>query len=213
MREPLCVPYLPNEDIWKAARDFLQQTHAENSIPIPIERMVESLKIDIVPMRGLQRTFQMEGCTSRDRSTIYVDEWVANHREPRYRFTLAHEVGHIRLHPQIFERLQDEASTPEKWRGFFARLPEPDQLKIEFQAYAFAGLVLVPPQHLVHEYDRVAPGVRQMMRASSLEDVPREKVLEIAWEKLTAMISPAFNVSNAVIRRRLKFDGFKPEDL
>ena len=155
----------------------------------------------------------MEGCTSRDRKTIYVDEWLADRRESRYRFTLAHEVGHISLHAQIFERLQDEGSTPEQWRAFLGQLSEPNRLKIEFQAYTFAGLVLVPPHHLTHEYKRSAVEVRRMIAAPSLEDVPHEKVIEIAWDKLTEMISAPFNVSREVIYRRLKFDGFKPENL
>jgi len=42
---------------------------------------------------------------------------------------------------------------------------------------------------------------------------PRGQVTEMAWDELVTRLAPSFSVSEEVIRRRLEFDGFKPEDL
>ena len=64
-----------------------------------IEEIVEfDFRINIVPVLGLQREFEVEGFTSGDLKNIYVDEYTYTDRITRYRFTLAHEMGHIVLH-------------------------------------------------------------------------------------------------------------------
>ncbi len=213
MPEPPHIPYLSNERLRREAEAFLGQTHPSKSIPVPIEVMVERLGVDIVPVPNLQRTFDLVGCTSADMTCIYVDQRVAESRESRYRFTLAHEIGHVRLHPQIFECLRRAASTANQWQDFIGHVPDMLYRSMEWQANMFAGLVLVTPAHLKREYEHVAAEVCKMMKAAAQESIPREQVVDMAWDELVTRLAPPFGVSEDVIRRRLEFDGFKPEDL
>ncbi len=84
------------------AIDFLQAHDPDGTLPVPIELIVERMGIDIVPVPGLKRGYDLEGFTSCDRQAIYVDEQEPFNYETRYRFTLAHEVGHVILHDYLF---------------------------------------------------------------------------------------------------------------
>ncbi len=213
MNQPLDIPYLSREHLIAQASAFLDETHKSRSLPIPIESMTERLGLDIVPCPGFQDRFDMVGSIAADMTCIYVDQWVAESRESRFHFTLAHEIGHVRLHPQLFERLRDDATTISGWIAFIAAIPEALYSSMEWQANVFAGLVLVPPEALKYEYDRVVGEIRKMMQDPRLKNLPREQVVEIAWEGLVTRLVQPFSVSEEVIRRRLEFDGFKPQDL
>src|SRR3990170_5433471 len=96
------IPVYSYEDLRKKADEFLLKYHPSANIPVPIEEIVEfDFRINIVPVLGLQREFEVEGFTSGDLKNIYVDEYVYTDRITRFRFTLAHEMGHIVLHTVI----------------------------------------------------------------------------------------------------------------
>ena len=81
---------------------------------------------------------------SRDMQQICVDGAVFEDFPGRYRFSLAHEVGHRQLHADIYAQLQ--FSEIADWKNLICNeVGEKDYGKLEFQAYAFAGLILVPP--------------------------------------------------------------------
>ena len=79
-------------------------------------RMIERMGVDIVQLDDLQGLIHSPGCTSGDRKVIYVDKFVSEKREARYRYTLAHEVGHIVLHQEMFDYLLEKSRTTGSWR-------------------------------------------------------------------------------------------------
>jgi hypothetical protein len=98
------IPVYSYEDLRKKADNFLREHHPSGNIPVPIEEIVEFVfGMNIVPVLGLQREFEVEGFTSGDLKNIYVDEYVYTDRPSRYRFTLAHEIGHVVLHRHLYE--------------------------------------------------------------------------------------------------------------
>ncbi len=213
MRPPLVIPYLSVGRLRNKAEGFLEANHPSRSLPIPIEQIVERLKIDIVPIANLQEWFDMVGCTSADMKYIYVDQSVADSRESRFRFTLAHEIGHVWLHKEAFTNLREDAPEPGEWRAFIRGIPSAIYSSMEWQANTFAGLVLVPSSCLRRGFDQSVGAIRKMMKSPALKRVPKQQITEIAWEELTTRLAAHFSVSEAVIHRRLEFDKFKPEDL
>ena len=136
------IPVYSYEDLRKKADDFLREHHLSGAIPVPIEEIVEfDLKINIVPVLGLQREYEVEGFTSGDLKNIYVDEYVYTDRITRYRFTLAHEIGHIVLHRHLYSA--HKFNSIDGWKEFINSLTEKEHSWLEYQGYAFAGLVLV----------------------------------------------------------------------
>ncbi|MGE5300409.1 MAG: hypothetical protein ACM3MB_05535, partial [Acidobacteriota bacterium] len=59
-------------DLRKKADEFLRKHHPSGDIPVPIEEIAEfDFGINIVPVLGLQREFEVEGFTSGDLQNIY----------------------------------------------------------------------------------------------------------------------------------------------
>jgi hypothetical protein len=73
----LDVDFLPYEKIAGEAINFLSKHHPEDTLPVPVEEIIEfDLQIEIVPIPNLQRDFDIEGFTSSDLKSIYVDDFI-----------------------------------------------------------------------------------------------------------------------------------------
>ncbi len=96
------APILSYEDINESATGFLEQKGLDDNFPNPIDEVVEfDYSIDIVPFPNLQGDFDIDGFMSGDLSRIYIDDFIFKKRPFRYRFTLAHEIGHLILHKDL----------------------------------------------------------------------------------------------------------------
>jgi Zn-dependent peptidase ImmA (M78 family) len=189
---------LSYEDIRRRADTFLSKHHASGSIPIPVEEIIDlQLKLDIFPIPGLLKDIDIDGFTTSDLTCICVDDFVYNNRNSRYRFTLAHELGHIVLHEKLFESASFRKIA--EWKRFYAGIPESDRSWVEYQAYAFGGLVLVPKLQLHREIPKCIALVKKhggwvAKDASAAQDFVEECLAE------------KFDVSREVIFKRLDKD-------
>ena len=142
------IPIHSYEALRKKADDFLRTYNPSGTIPIPIEEIVElEFNINIIPVLALQREFKVEGFTSSDLKNIYVDEYVYTDYLNRYRFTLAHEIGHIVLHRNLYS--ENLFSSIAEWKEFINSMTEEEHGWLEYQGYAFDGLILVPRENLI----------------------------------------------------------------
>ena len=98
------VPTLSYENIREIAEQFLAVHWPSRTIPIPIEEIIElNLKINIAPLPNLWRDFRIDGYLNSNRNTICVDQYQYETLNEKYRFTLAHELGHYLLHEEIYK--------------------------------------------------------------------------------------------------------------
>ena len=195
------IPIYSYEDLRKKADNFLRTYNPTSTIPVPIEEIVEfEFGINIVPVLGLQREFEIDGFISSNLKNIYVDEYVYTDRINRYRFTLAHEIGHSVLHASVFRAHQ--FSSIDGWKEFTNFLPDADHRWLEYQGYAFAGLVLVPKEILAKQTEK-------WIRKIKGEGISLDQNLDFAWELITAHLGKVFQVSSSVIEKRLEKDGIK----
>ena len=206
----LNVEYLSYNEITDVAYNFSASHKIEDKIPVPIEEVIEfDLNIDIVPIPSLQRDFDIEGFSSSDFSCIFVDEYVYKEREYRYRFTLAHELGHFALHKNLFEQYKFESV--EDWKAFVSQVDQRDYDKFEFQGYAFAGLFIFPPEHLRRLFwdalNEILPDIEQ----AKSRQIKREKYLNYATESIARTLVPIFKASTGAITRRIARDGLENE--
>jgi Zn-dependent peptidase ImmA (M78 family) len=141
--------------------------------PVPVERIAQFL--------GAQIAYEafdgdVSGMLYRDanRTLIGVN---SSHAPTRQRFTLAHEIAHLRLHkgqPVFIDRL-----VRVNWRDGTS-----DQE--EAQANAFAAELLMPRQLMLQEIERQIKRSRQ-----------------IAPEQLISSLAETFRVSQEAMRYRL----------
>ena len=199
------IPYRSNDDLCAEAEQFfLAAHHPSGEIPVPIEEIVEfDLGIGITPIPGLQSRFRIDGSISLDLTEIIVDDRIMERVPVRYRFTLAHEVGHFVLHQSVIRRMQ--VANPEDWKREILRTSAEDYSRMEFQAYEFAGCVLVPRKPLVESFE-------QANEIASDRGLNLEEMGTYGFEHAAEWIAPRFEVSRQVIERRLKREGFWSEE-
>jgi Zn-dependent peptidase ImmA (M78 family) len=190
------VPHLSYEQIRVQADAFLAQYNQSHKIPVPIEEIVEfSLDLNIIPLPGLQKAYDTVAFISSDFKSIYVDKFVLENRERRYRFSLAHEVGHFWLHKVCLSEFT--FNSIEDWKRFESNIDDESYGWLEFQAYSFGGLVLVPRGHLAS----CKRSLEEQIRGAGM-DATTDAAQEIVAERLVV----EFNVSREAIDKRLLKD-------
>lgn len=203
------VPRYNYEQIRAKADEALKKHHPSGVLPIPLQAIVEfSYEITIVPIPGLYDTYDIDAFTGKSRKTIHIDEGVFQHRSPnRYRFSLAHELGHIELHQEFFDEFQ--FNNIEEWKSAHARMLEWQRNTLEFQAYEFAGLFLVPREPLIGELDRALKVLQRAQEVRKTNFDLRQNS-DLAKPYVCNFVAKRFQVSEAVIEKRLTKDGLWP---
>ena len=203
----LGVPYLEYEDIRQGANVFLGRYYPAKSIPLPIERIVEqNLQLDIVPIPNLLKDHRVDGFIKSNGREIVIDEFICDRRPARYRFTLAHEVGHLQMHLGLFTKVG--IGRVQDWIAFWNDLSEKSRRYLEWQANAFAGLVLVPGEHLESEIRSwVGKFSREIIIARNAK-ISEESIEDQLRKAISDQICLRFEVSPEVINRRIDKEGF-----
>jgi hypothetical protein len=196
------APFLPYENIKPIAHDFLIKFHGSLEIPIPIDLIAErDLGLAIIPSHEMQNVYGIEGFLSKDCSSINVDQYVMENRLYRYRFTIAHEIGHLVLHRGLYDNAQYE--TTEDWIAFVNQIEAAEYGWAERQAYWFAGLVLLPPEVFAGKFnDYVARATEQ--------GYPIKIHFDEFIQFIAAPLGREFEVSADVVDRQIRYEGLKP---
>lgn len=121
--------------------------------PVPVEELLEShlelqLSFDDLSKR-LGQTDVLGASWIADRAVVIdesLDPTVHPHREGRYRFTVAHEIGHWRLHRALLEadRAQPLLFGDAERKPSIVCRGQSRKERIEWQADTFAGFLLMP---------------------------------------------------------------------
>jgi Zn-dependent peptidase ImmA (M78 family) len=201
----LNVRFLPKSILEDEASSFLNQNKLAE-IPINIEFVAEcNYMIHIVPFAGLLQEYGIDGYSASDFSTIYVDEFVYNQRPTRLRFTVAHELGHRVLHEKYLSMLK--FSSVDQWIEIILNnLDRSDYEKMEYQANAFAGLVLVPQDNLKVQFKNVLHSLTDLIEEAKTNGLTRNDYLDTVIYTIADELSTQFEVSLDVMTIRIKTD-------
>jgi hypothetical protein len=190
------IPYIPIEKIHRAADSFRDQ-YAKESCPVEIQDIVEfDLGMKLIPHPGLWEHHGIDAFLTSDFSGICIDEnqLLQECYQGRLRFSLAHEIGHKILHRNLWLPLKIER--PVDYLRFYDTLDEREYGSIEFQAYEFAGRMLVDPVRLKQELEK------QLKKIPSEFDIKRNATAIGAY--VASPIARVFGVSSVVIEKRLQ---------
>lgn len=197
------VPFLSYDRIKaEAARVRLQGNYAKR-FPVDIELIVErDYQIDVVPIRGLQDRFNIDAFISWDMTTISVDEFVLENRLNRYRFTLAHELGHRVLHRDVLQTMKCESI--EDWKSQMRDFPERAYGFLEYQANTFANCLLI----LADELDRRFDAAIEQIKDAGLNP---SQYPDECLDAMATGLGKQFEVSREAILHRVtnKHEGFE----
>jgi hypothetical protein len=195
------IAYLTDDEIRQVAEDLLvHYSSALIPVPVPIEEIVEiHLRLEIIPFRAYKQRFSADGSISTDLTNITVDEEAMNRYPSRYRFTLAHEVGHLLLHRDYIQSLaHDEVAD---WKASLLGTTPTDRSRMEYQASQFAGCLLVPREPLATAFEEA----RQLLEKRGFDIA---ELSDIAMDTISGAIAKQFEVSTQVVSIRLKKEGF-----
>lgn len=182
------IPYLRKEDIVKEAENLLGECW-DGSFPVDVEAICDSLNIDIMPVYGLSKDLGIDAFISADFKTIHVDLTEFEKGSHRYRFSIAHELGHYVLHKKYCPA---NAADLNEWFESFRKFTNN---YAEFQANYFAGSLLVPEKELIRVLNDAFDSsfVRNYWNASSAE-----------LSRILTRVRKHFMVSDIVIARRMR---------
>ena len=193
-------PYLTYDDVDRNAADVLKKHDRLEEVPVDMEALIEfDMGLKIIPQRGLEDEFGVVGFLSFGMTSIIVDEYVLERQPTRYRFTLAHELGHRVLHADSFRLLQVRSVAD--WVDFYLTLPEQDYGWFERHAYWFAGALLVPEHTLLPQYEAA-------MAKVGAEGLDGAMLSYRSRSTVAGAIAKRFHVSTGVVSRRLNEVGF-----
>ena len=199
------APYNPKERIWQEA-DKLRSVHPTGrSLPVKVLELAEfDLGLELVPVDGLREQLDIEALLMGDLRSILVDRhaFMSPHLEYRLRFSVAHEIGHLILHRDIYGGLQH--TTAKEWFDYISAIPDVEYGWVEWQAYEFAGRLLVPPDPLRKAFQTAI----QTAQAAGYADWLAAD--EAALDYIAARIAPKFGVSAEVIAKRLRAEKLWP---
>ena len=200
----LTVPYLSYENIETKAEEFLAEHHPSRSLPIPIDDIVElKLGLNIVPCPELVQIHARNGFLTLDRSEIWVDQIQMDNFYNKYRFTLAHEVGHYVLHADFYGKNAVSATTwsIEEYIAWQNSIPNSVIGLLDTQANKFAGIVLVPTPELTKECQRIVS-----QYSEELSEIYKDFTIlpEDAWTFMSNEIAKAFEVNPQVVQIRIE---------
>lgn len=192
------APFIKIEDIIRAADGFRKRYWPQETIPVGIFEIVEfELGIEIQPIYNLREAGDVDALLLGDLKTIAVDQndFLNERAQNRLRFSIAHELGHLELHRDIFSKII--YSSIEEWIAFFQQIPEDQYYWIEQHAYEFAGRLLVPREKLIEKLDDAVA----LARSSGFDSWDTSG--DSTRQYVAHGIARHFEVSDQVIERRL----------
>jgi hypothetical protein len=159
------VPYLADRHIEEEASLLLAEFGNEHgqvtSPPIPIDDIVDvflRLTMEIKDLRELFGVGDVHGALWVSKRKVQIDSSldpeVFPAKRSRYRFTLAHEAGHWRLHRHLFQGSANQLSLlPGAERPEYV-CRSTDRAPIEIQANKFAAALLMPRDMVKRAWDK-----------------------------------------------------------
>lgn len=119
------APFIPKQRIWQEA-DRLRTAHpAGRELPVKILDLAEfDLHLDLVPVDRLREQLDIDALLMGDLKSILVDKraFMSPRLEYRLRFSVAHEIGHLVLHHDIYAGLRH--ATAVEWFDYISAIPD-----------------------------------------------------------------------------------------
>jgi len=192
--------YLTYRHVGEYVEAFLKKYHSSLQLPVPIEWIIESdLGLHIVPFPNLYRIFSQSGFLSADRMKIFIDEYQYDNFVEKYRFTLAHEIGHFIMHKSLYEGLP--FNSEQEFIEYLQSRPTKELYWHETQGGWFAGQLLVPTSQL----KRYCIDLLESNRDQFSKD--RHLSYEF-WSYASNELAEPFEVNPIVIEIRIRQESF-----
>ncbi|GBU21061.1 hypothetical protein R80B4_00950 [Fibrobacteres bacterium R8-0-B4] len=135
----LNVPHYSKKEIIALASDFCKRYDMVLGNAYLIDEAIElGLEMDISPEPRLYLDYDIDAFTTGNFTRIVIDDSLLQRSPARYRFTLAHEVGHYVLHRDTLSAANID--TVSDWMEFHKSLSDNDHKQMERQCDIFEAI-------------------------------------------------------------------------
>ena len=199
------APFNPKERIWQEADRLRAAYPAGRELPVKILDLAEfDLGLELIPVEGLREQLDIDALLMGNLKSILVDKraFINPRLEYRLRFSVAHEIGHFVLHRDIYGALKHASAV--EWFDYISAIPEVVYGWVEWQAYEFAGRLLVPPDALREAFQAA---IKSAEAAGYTDWLAAD---ETAADYIATRIAPQFGVSVEVISKRIRVEKLWP---
>lgn len=137
-----------------------------------------------------------------DSKIIFISN-ILEINSPRWRFTLAHELGHFLLHRKLFLNNPNSNVMDSEGTISWESLDKSDSSRLEWQANSFASSLLLPKITLIPLIAKllIEYGIRNSNHGIIYLDNQRDNIL--AYRCISSKIKQEFNVSYQMVTYRL----------
>jgi len=211
------VPFIPESRIEKDADaligEYALRPNTSIGPPVPVDELLEvqlELQCEIADLRAEFECDDVLGMIWFNSKLVKIDRSLDPHERPhllgRFRFTLAHEVGHWRLHRQYY---REDPSQARLFAGkgrpaFVCRSSE--KPPVEWQADTFASYLLMPAKMVIAAWDKWKgnrdPVILQTLPSAA--PVAGRDMDDVRLERFCKPLAEQFEVSNEAMRIRLE---------
>lgn len=210
------VKYLPPSHIETAAFNLLVgygQKYGEISKPpIPVDAILEShleLDFSIENLSALLKRTDVLGATWVKNRKISIDQSLDPTQRPftegRFRFTVAHEIGHWLLHKNQLEEANSGFFETDTKPAIVCRTQSAKE-PIEWQADSFAGFLLMPKTMVQQVWKNIFGSLEPYIAVNEIADLSARWGLaddNRPTVKVAKQMAKEFNVSGQAMQIRL----------
>ena len=167
----------------KLATEFLSQFHDKKRLEVDVEYILEGkLGYTVLHFSSLTEFHGIEAALLSKRKVIYVDQYLMDYKERKYRFTLAEEIAHIILHKDLYADCNDI----DDMYTVYEKISAEDYHRMDRNAKYLAGAILFPAESFKNRAIEI------------YESIDREKVKtnEEVIYKIATQLTEDFNVGD-----------------
>lgn len=149
------LPRLTTDYISECVEGLRRNSEILSTMPVDIEAFAElELGMEMIPVPQLRGRVGADAFITHDFSSILIDLEYFNSpkMQSRNRFSIAHELGHFFLHKEYFIE-SCPSDTDEEWIQFMLQMDDMTHHSLEWQANAFASILLMPKQEFISSFD------------------------------------------------------------
>lgn len=192
------IPYISDGKIQSIASSIRKRCDLNEMEPVKTDELIKILsRLRYAPENANLDSFILGICDFKTRTVRLNQELTLD--SPRWRFTLAHEIGHIILHTWLFKREKKGILSDSENHLIVSE----NQGRIEYQANLFASYLLMPDASFADSYMKVRSAIYNSKNHPQVYVDDQQCNLEI-YNLLLTKIGKKFNVSKQVVEFRLK---------
>ncbi|MBI4594907.1 MAG: hypothetical protein HY730_00840 [Candidatus Tectomicrobia bacterium] len=105
------------------------------------------------------------------------------------------------LHKDLIERIRPASIAD--WKTFILQVDQEAYGWLEWQAYAFAGLVLVPEKFLKQDFSFELNAMQDKIAHAKRENIPTDSYEEYVIEAIAIKLIPKYEVSRDVLVKQM----------